>query len=228
MFTINTAQWGRTIVVASLLFSIGLLSACERTPPDFREEVSLPLYTAGDADNGALIYEDACGQCHQLTPGSNKKGPQLVNIYGAKAAALSDYKYSEALAASDWVWDAETLDPYIADAEKAMPDSKMLADPMPDARERADIIAYLSTIRAAIPPLDEKGFPIKNAPNTGASVKSDSDIDNNNDSNTSNSTHGNTANVAAEKQNMAGKEQMSNDAIEVSSDPAQKPAADFR
>jgi len=32
-----------------------------------------------------------------------------------------------------------------------MPDSKMLSDPMPDAKERADIIAYLSTLRAAAP-----------------------------------------------------------------------------
>lgn len=128
-----------------------LLSACEKIPPDYRAPVTLPLYTEGDADNGALIYKDACGQCHQLNPGLNKKGPQLMNIYGAPAAKLADYTYSEGLKASDWVWDAQTLDTYIADAEKAMPDSKMLADPMPDAKERADVIAYLSTLRAAAP-----------------------------------------------------------------------------
>ncbi|SLJ85427.1 cytochrome c [Psychrobacter sp. DAB_AL43B] len=128
-----------------------LLAACERTPPDYRAPVTLPLYTEGDADNGALIYKDACSQCHQLNPGLNKKGPQLMNIYGAQAAELADYTYSEGLQTSGWVWDAKTLDPYIADAEKTMPDSKMLADPMPDAKERADVIAYLSTLRAAAP-----------------------------------------------------------------------------
>lgn len=134
----------------SLLFAVViLLSACgERVPPDSRAAVTLPVYEQGDVDNGAIIYQDACGQCHQLTPGLNKKGPQLMNVYGAKAAQLADYEYSEALKASGWVWDAETLDPYIADAEKAMPESKMLADPMPDASERADVIAYLSTLRA--------------------------------------------------------------------------------
>lgn len=74
-----------------------------------------------------------------------------MNIYGASAAELADYDYSDALSSSGWVWDAETLDPYIADAEKAMPGSKMLSDPMPDASERADVIAYLSTLRAAAP-----------------------------------------------------------------------------
>lgn len=132
-----------------------LLTACEKTPPDYRDPVTLPLYTEGDADNGALIYQDACGQCHQLNPGLNKKGPQLMNIYGANAAELEDYTYSEGLTTSGWVWDAKTLDTYIADVEKAMPDSKMLSDPMPDSKERADVIAYLSTLRAPVPTVDE-------------------------------------------------------------------------
>lgn len=138
--------------ISSVFTAILLLSACgERTPPDHRAPVTLPLYTEGDADNGAIIYQDACGQCHQLNAGLNKKGPQLMNIYGAPAAELEDYTYSDGLKTSGWVWDAQTLDPYIADAEKAMLDSKMLSNPMPDAQERADVIAYLSTLRAAAP-----------------------------------------------------------------------------
>lgn len=133
-----------------------LLTACDRTPPDYRDPVTLPLYTEGDADNGALIFQDACGQCHQLNPGLNKKGPQLMNVYGAPAAELEDYTYSEGLQTSGWVWNAETLDPYIADAEKAMSDSKMLSDPMPDAKERADVIAYLSTLRAPAPIVEDE------------------------------------------------------------------------
>ena len=143
--------------MSSLLTAALLLTACNHTPPDYRETVTLPPYTEGDADNGSIIYKDACGQCHQLNPGLNKKGPQLMNIYGASAATLKDYTYSKGLTASGWVWDAKTLDPYIADAQKAIPDSKMLSDPMPDAKERADIIAYLSTLRADAPtPSDDK------------------------------------------------------------------------
>lgn len=137
--------------LGAIFAAVLLLTACEKTPPDYRDPVTLPLYTEGDADNGALIYEDACGQCHQRNAGLNKKGPQLMNIYGAPAAELKDYTYSDGLKASGWVWDAATLDNYIADAEKAMPNSKMLSDPMPDAQERADVIAYLSTLRAAAP-----------------------------------------------------------------------------
>lgn len=159
----------KTLCRTSTIFVVILfISACEKVPPDFRALVTLPVYTEGNADNGALIFEEACGQCHQLTPGLNKKGPQLLNIYGAPAADLADYDYSEGLAASGWVWDAEKLDPYIADAEKVMSDSKMLADPMPDAGERADVIAYLSTLRAPVPELDAEGFPIETKSNASA------------------------------------------------------------
>lgn len=201
MFIIRQSYHLIAMMVA-VVMSVLSLSACERTPPDFREPVSAPLYTKGDADNGALIYEEACEQCHRLIPGSNKKGPQLMNIYGAPAAGLADYTYSEELTASGWIWDAKTLDSYIADAEKAMPGSKMLADPMPNARERADVIAYLSTLRAPIPPLDSEGFPLKDAPVDGKNDK---------------------ATATTDKLT-----QMSNEPVDISSDPAQKPAADFR
>ena len=89
-----------------------------------------------------------------------------MNIYGAPAANLEDYDYGAALKSSGWLWDAETLDPYIADAQKAMPESKMLSDPMPDADERADVIAYLSTLRMAAPTVDSDGNQVVKAKHT--------------------------------------------------------------
>lgn len=146
--------------ISGLFAAVLLLTACDHTPPDHRALVTLPLYTKGDATKGAVIYKEACGQCHQLNAGLNKKGPQLMNIYGAPAAQLTDYTYSEGLTQSGWVWDAKTLDPYIEDAQKIMPDSKMLSNPMPDVKERTDLIAYLSTLRAPVPLVEDN----KNTP----------------------------------------------------------------
>ena len=54
------------------------------------------------------------------------------------------------LAADGWVWTEENIDKWIADPKAMIPDSPMaLAFPgVPDAGERADIIAYLKTSRA--------------------------------------------------------------------------------
>lgn len=133
-----------TAVFVLLLFG---LTACQPTPPDHRPEVTLPVYAGGDVTAGQVAYQEYCEQCHKLQAGQNKKGPQLMNVYGSQAALLSDYKYSSAMTASGWQWDATTLDAYIADPDKALPSGRMLSDPIPDAKVRQDIIAYLSTLR---------------------------------------------------------------------------------
>ncbi|PNK60273.1 c-type cytochrome [Psychrobacter sp. FDAARGOS_221] len=134
------------------------MTGCTPTPPDHRAQVLAPVYEGGDSLNGKKLYAEYCEQCHTLKPGSNKKGPQLVGVYMAPSGQLEDYKYSDAMSATDWTWDAETLDTYIADAEAALPNTRMLSDPLPEAEYRQDIIAYLSTLgRDPIPePEQEK------------------------------------------------------------------------
>lgn len=135
-----------SIVVMFACLSVGLM-ACQPTPPDSRPEVNLPVYTGGDAMAGQTAYQEYCEQCHKLQAGRNKKGPQLMNVYGNPSALLADYKYSTAMQEAGWQWNAATLDAYIADPDKALPSGKMLSDPISDAKIRQDIIAYLSTLR---------------------------------------------------------------------------------
>ena len=131
-------------------------TGCTPTPPDYRAQVTAPVYEAGDAKNGEKLYEELCSQCHTLRPGSNKKGPQLVGVYMAPSAQLNDYKYSEVMEQANWVWDADTLDSYIEDPEAVLADTKMLSDPVPNAEDRQDVIAYLSTLGRDAPPVAEE------------------------------------------------------------------------
>lgn len=144
---------GLVLMATPLLLTTG----CSRTPPDHRAQVTAPIYEEGNSKRGEQLYEDLCSQCHTLRPGSNKKGPQLVGVYMAPSAQLKDYKYSGEMENTNWVWDPETLDPYIADPEAVLPDTRMLSDPIPNAQDRQDIIAYLSTLgRDAPPDLEEQ------------------------------------------------------------------------
>ena len=43
-------------------------------------------------------------------------------------------------------WTAKTLDEFIADPQKMVPGNRMPYAGMPDARERADLIAYLQKV----------------------------------------------------------------------------------
>jgi cytochrome c len=98
----------------------------------------------GDAKRGQEAFEKRCTGCHSLD--EDKEGPRLRGIYGKKAASLSStFKYSDALKASNVTWDAPSLDQWMADPEKIVPNSDMFFR-VPRARERTDVIAYLQTL----------------------------------------------------------------------------------
>jgi len=105
----------------------------------------------GDAAKGKAAFAK-CGICHQVGPGAKTLvGPELNGIVGRKAASVAEYAMYSAgmkkLGADGWVWTEENIDKWIADPKAMIPDSPMaLAFPgVPDAAERADIIAYLKT-----------------------------------------------------------------------------------
>ena len=111
-----------------------------------------PALAEGDATKGKAAFAK-CGICHQVGPGAKTLvGPELNGIVGRKAASVADYAslYSpgmKKLGDSGFVWTEENIDKWIADPKAMIPDSPMaLAFPgIPDAGERADIIAYLKT-----------------------------------------------------------------------------------
>lgn len=111
-----------------------------------------PALAEGDATKGKAAFAK-CGICHQVGPGAKTLvGPELNGIVGRKAASVADYAslYSagmKKLGDSGFVWTDENIDKWIADPKAMIPDSPMaLAFPgIPDAGERADIIAYLKT-----------------------------------------------------------------------------------
>jgi cytochrome c len=86
------------------------------------------------------LFEKRCGGCHALD--RDKEGPQLHGVYGRKAASLESFQYSDALKKSKILWTDETLERWLADTEKLVPNNDMTFHvEKPD--ERRAIIAYL-------------------------------------------------------------------------------------
>jgi cytochrome c len=96
----------------------------------------------GDAARGEKRFEE-CIACHSVEPGSNAIGPTLHGVLGRKAGELADFRFSPALKRSAITWTAQTLDDFVADPQKIVPANRMPYAGMPDAAERADLIAYL-------------------------------------------------------------------------------------
>ena len=115
--------------------------------------LSGPALAEGDVTKGKAAYAK-CGICHQVGPGAKTLvGPELNGTVGRKAASVADYPYSpgmKKLGEEGFTWTEEHMDKWIADPKAMIADSPMaLAFPgIPDAGERADIIAYLKTVPA--------------------------------------------------------------------------------
>jgi cytochrome c len=97
----------------------------------------------GDPVRGEQRFQD-CAACHATQPGVNTIGPSLAGIFDRKAATAAEFRYSPALRRSGITWTAETIDAFIADPQKVVPNNRMPYAGMPQAGDRADLIAYLS------------------------------------------------------------------------------------
>ncbi len=100
---------------------------------------------AQDAADGAKVFAN-CAPCH-ATNADNGAGPGLGGVVGRKSGSVPGFHYSRAMKSADIVWDAKSLDSYIAAPQDAVPGNTMPFSGIPDAKERRDLIAYLKTLK---------------------------------------------------------------------------------
>jgi len=96
---------------------------------------------AGDAARGEKIYA-RCLACHALA--YDRVGPRHCGLIGRRAGSVPGFAYSEAMRKSGIVWNAKTLDRFLADPPGEVPGTTMTYAGVADARDRADLIAYLA------------------------------------------------------------------------------------
>jgi cytochrome c len=101
---------------------------------------------AQDAAAGGTLFKGRCGACHVVVPG--QKGmiaPNLSGVAGRKAGSTA-FNYSPALKASGLKWNKPTLDKFLTAPMKLVPGTSMVIS-VPDAKQRADVVAYLSSLK---------------------------------------------------------------------------------
>jgi cytochrome c len=95
---------------------------------------------AADSTRGKALYESRCAGCHSLD--HDRIGPRHAGLFGRKAGSVAEFDYSPALRGSRIVWDAKTLDAWLADPERLIPGQRMNYS-VPGPADRAALIAYL-------------------------------------------------------------------------------------
>lgn len=100
----------------------------------------------GDPEAGKEIF-GICKSCHQIGPrAKNRTGPILNNLLGRAAGSREGYASSFVMVLAGMrglVWTPETLDAYLESPRTLVPKTASPFVGIPDAKQRADLIAYL-------------------------------------------------------------------------------------
>lgn len=100
---------------------------------------------AQDAEHGKSVFQ-ACAACH-ATDHANRVGPGLEGIVGRMAGTVPGFRYSNAMKNAGIVWDDKWLNAYLESPQKAVPGNRMPYPGLKDATDRADLVAYLATLK---------------------------------------------------------------------------------
>jgi cytochrome c len=109
--------------------------------------LNAPVANAADAKAGQGIFS-RCAACHTVQKGgANGLGPDLFGVVGRKAGSKPDFSYSGAMKNAGFTWTPQKLDAYIAHPAEVVPGNRMAFAGIPDAKQRADVVAYLGTLK---------------------------------------------------------------------------------
>jgi cytochrome c len=98
----------------------------------------------GDPVRGKQVFETMCTMCH--ADDGDGQGPSLNGVVGRKAGTGPNFAYTDALKASNLTWTPAALDTFLQGPMQMVPGTAM-PQTVPDAAQRADVIAYLATLK---------------------------------------------------------------------------------
>jgi cytochrome c len=130
-------------VLAALVALLSLAGAVLAGSP-----ANAPANAMGDPVRGRQIFAP-CRTCHYPEKGyGHHNGPSLFAIFGRRAGTQEGFLYySEVVKRSNLLWTPALLDVWLANPGSFLPGTNMMFVGIPDARDRADLIAYLAQFR---------------------------------------------------------------------------------
>ena len=107
-----------------------------------------PAIAKADPKKGEQLTKP-CLQCHTFGKGEpNKIGPNLFGIMEENIASVPNYQFSQALAAHKAEkWDPDKLNVWLFKPQEFAKGTKMTFPGMPKVQDRADVVAYLESLK---------------------------------------------------------------------------------
>lgn len=105
------------------------------------------LLASASVENGQKLSR-ACAACHSFDKGGpNRVGPGLFGVVGHQQAAHEGFAYSEALKNLKGKWSEAELNKWLFSPKAYAPGNKMAFAGISKTQDRADLIAYLKSLK---------------------------------------------------------------------------------
>jgi cytochrome c len=103
---------------------------------------------AGNEKKGAKLFKAKCAQCHTAEKGgAAKSGPLLWAIFGQEAGTGDFGAYSDSIKKSGITWSEKHMFQFLINPKKYLVGTKMVFAGLKKDQERADLIAYMATLK---------------------------------------------------------------------------------
>jgi len=109
--------------------------------------ISLSAASAQDASKGHDTFEAMCSGCHSDVKDDNGAKLSLFGVVGRKAGTAPGFSYSSAMTGSGITWTPDKIDAFITSPGTVVPDTAMYFGGLTDPADRANVIAYLKTLK---------------------------------------------------------------------------------
>src|SRR5215469_6850396 len=161
----SSFEWNK--IIASVLTAMivamasGILAGQLVRPKELEKPVFIvagaePTASAPATEGAAASLEPigpqlakVCQTCHTFNKGGpNKIGPNLWDVTEEQIASVPGYQFSAALEKDkNDKWDPEKLNEWLHNPQSFAKGTKMTFAGFPKAQDRADVIAYLDTLK---------------------------------------------------------------------------------
>jgi cytochrome c len=135
------------------------------TEPEDEPEFEVALIAEADPSKGEAAAA-VCKVCHAFDKGAPSPiGPNLYGVVGREIASVEGFNYSPAMKAhAGQVWDYADLNALLQNPAEFAPGTMMAFPGLPDAKQRAEVIAFLRTKADSPAPLPEAAAAAPEAP----------------------------------------------------------------
>ena len=133
----------RIFAIATLVGATALGAAL--ASPGRTQTAAIPL---GDAAAGEQAFRRLCTACHIATAeGPRRLGPTLFGVVGRHSSSVPGFNYSQGNRNANVDWTPEALFEYLKNPRAMVPNTTMAFAGIRDDQERANVVAYLRTLR---------------------------------------------------------------------------------